>query len=137
MNPHDVIRRTISRYFDEVWNQGRVDVLDDLLTADYINHSPGVPNPPPGPDGLKPIVRAMRAAIPDLRYTILDLVIDDGKAAVYVQVTGTQHGPLFGVPPTGKAFDIRQMQIEWFRGDKIWQHWRISDDLTATRPAAG
>jgi predicted ester cyclase len=121
-----MIDRTLSRYFEDVWNAGHVDALDDLLTADYVNHSPAIPNPPPGPEGLKPIVRAMRAAIPDLHYTILDLVIGDRKAAVYVQVTGTQVGPLFGLPPTGKPFELRQMQIEWFKGERIWQHWRIT-----------
>lgn len=53
-------RKLIQRYFKEVWNEGNVDLLDELLTPDYVNHSPGLPNPPLGPDGLKPIVLAMR-----------------------------------------------------------------------------
>ena len=127
--------RVIARYFEEVWNQGRVDVLDELLTPDYVNHSPSIPNPRPGPADLKPIVQAMRAGVSDLRYEILDLIVDgDGhKVAVFLRVTGTHTGSLFGMPATGRPFDIRQMQIEWLRDGRICQHWRITDELTLLR----
>src|SRR5689334_15127180 len=48
------------RYFDEVWNAGRLDVLDEIIDPAYINHSPSIPNPRPGPADLKPIVSEMR-----------------------------------------------------------------------------
>jgi steroid delta-isomerase-like uncharacterized protein len=123
------VAQVITRYFEEVWNQGDVDRLDDLLTPDYVNHSPSIPNPRPGPADLKPIVRAMREGVPDLHYEILDLVIEGDRAAVFTRVTGTHHGTLFGIAPTGRSFDIRQMQIEWLKDGRIWQHWRITDEL--------
>jgi hypothetical protein len=49
----------IKRYFEEVWNKGDLDVLDEIMTSDYINHNPGAPNPVPGPEGLKPIVEGL------------------------------------------------------------------------------
>ncbi|KQV54362.1 MULTISPECIES: ester cyclase [unclassified Duganella] len=125
--------RLIERYFEEVWNQGKVDVLDELLTSDYRNHSPGLPDPQPGPDGLKPIVLMMRQGIPDLHYSIEDLVLAPDRVAVYVHMTGTQSGSFFGIEPTGKAIDVRQMQIEWIRDGRICQHWRITEDLKLMR----
>jgi steroid delta-isomerase-like uncharacterized protein len=129
----DDVRRLITRYFDEVWNQGHLDALDELLTPDYLNHNPSTPNPPRGPGGLKPIVAAMRDAVPDLHYHILDMVVAADKVAVFVHVTGTQTGPLFGLPATGKRIDVRQMQIEWLKDGRIWQHWRVTDELTLLR----
>lgn len=127
-------RALIRRYFDEVWNAGRLDVLDELMAPDYRNHSPGLPaDPRPGPAGLKPIVAAMRAGIPDLHYEILDLVATAAKVAVHLRVTGTHTGTLFGLAPTGRRIDVRQMQIEWIRGGRIRQHWRITDDLALQR----
>lgn len=123
----------IERYFEEVWNQGQVDVLDQLLTSDYRNHSPGLADPPPGPAGLKPIVLMMREGIPDLHYAIEDLVLAPDRVAAYVRMTGTQTGSLFGIAPTGKAIDVRQMQIEWIRDGRICQHWRITEDLKLMR----
>jgi steroid delta-isomerase-like uncharacterized protein len=125
--------RLIERYFEEVWNQGKVDVLDELLTSDYRNHSPGLPDPQPGPEGLKPIVLMMREAIPDLHYTIEDLVLAPDRVAAYVRMTGIHAGSFFGIPPTGKAIDVRQMQIEWIRDGRICQHWRITEDLKLMR----
>jgi steroid delta-isomerase-like uncharacterized protein len=127
------VQRLITRYFEDVWNEGHVDLLDELLTPDYLNHSPGTPNPPGGPEGLKPIVRAMREAIPDLHYDILDMIVTADKAAVYLRVTGTQRGTLFGIPASGQPIDVRQMQIEWVKDGRIWQHWRITDELGLMR----
>jgi predicted SnoaL-like aldol condensation-catalyzing enzyme len=123
-------RRLVTRYFEDVWNQGRVDVLDELIATDYMNHSSSIPNPRPGPADLKPIVRAMREGLPDLHYEMLDLVVAPDKVAAFVRVTGTHTGDLFGMAPTGKTIDVRQMQIEWIRGGRIWQHWRVTDELT-------
>lgn len=85
-------KRIIQRYYGEVWNQGKLDVLDELLDKQYINHTPSVPNPPPGPGGLKPIVAAIRKAFPDLHYEIKDIIISDSMAVARVIMTGTQHG---------------------------------------------
>jgi SnoaL-like polyketide cyclase len=49
----DHARALVTRYFEEVWNRGRLDALDEILTADYVNHSPSLPDPQPGPAGLK------------------------------------------------------------------------------------
>jgi len=129
----DYARALVTRYFEEVWNRGRLDALDEILTADYVNHSPSLPNPRPGPTGLKPIVAAMRAGIADLHYEILDMVATPDKVAVYVRLTGTHEGELFGMAPSGKPVDVRQMQFEWLRGGRISEHWRITDETALMR----
>src|SRR5688572_3723103 len=106
-------RKLIQRYFNEVWNEGNVDALDELLTHDYVNHSPGIPNPRPGPADLKPIVLAMRRGISGLHYDILDLVVAEDKVMAYVRMTGVHDAELFGMPASGRRIDVRQMQIEW------------------------
>lgn len=127
------VHHLLTRYFDDVWSRGDVDLLDALVTEDYVNHSPSVPDPRPGAADLKPIVRAMRTGIPDLRYEMLDTVVGQDKVAVHVRVTGTHTGPLFGIPPTGRRIDVRQMQIEWLRDGRIAQHWRVTDELGLMR----
>jgi len=121
--------KAVERYFEEVWNRGRLDVLDELLAPDYVNHSPSTPNPPPGPAGLKPIVAAIRAAFPDLHYEIQDVIATDDVAVVRVIVTGTHRGDLFGLAPTGRTIRVSQINIERFRGGRIAEHWRVTDEL--------
>ncbi|MFO0745191.1 MAG: ester cyclase [Myxococcota bacterium] len=123
----------IRRYFEEVWNQGRVEVLDELLTADYQNHSPATPDPAPGPPGLVPIVQAMRAAFPDLRYELLDLVVGADAVVARVRMTGTHAGDFFGLAATGRAVDVEQMNLERFRDGRIAEHWRVTDMLGLMR----
>lgn len=140
MYSNDIIehnRRLMTSYFEQVWNLGQVDVLDDLLAVDYINHSPSTPNPRPGPADLKPIVRMMRAGIPDLHYEILDMVVAPDKVAVYVRLTGTHSGELFGMPASHRKIEVRQMQVEWIRDGRIWQHWRMTDEAALLRQIQG
>lgn len=117
------------RYFEEVWNQGKVAALDELLAPEYVNHTPSTPNPPPGPAGLKPIVLGMRTAFPDLHYTIEDIVATDDAVVMRVHMTGTHRGDLFGLAPTGKPVSVEQINIEHIRDGRIVEHWRITDEL--------
>lgn len=126
-------QRTILRYFDEVWNQGNLDVLDELLTPDYVNHSSSLPDAPRGPAGVKPIVAAMRAAFPDLHYTIDQLVVGDDGVAARLTLTGTHLGDFFGIPATGRQFTTTQMNIERMRDGLISEHWRNTDELGLLR----
>ena len=121
------------RYFNEVWNGGDVTVLDQLLAPSYINHTPSTPNPPPGPEGLKPIVLAMRRAFPDLHYEIKDLIATEDAVVIRVVMTGTHRGELFGLPATGKKVNVQQINIEHIRDGRIVEHWRVTDELKLMR----
>ena len=123
-------RRIIQRYYEEVWNRGRLEVLDELLDPQYINHTPSVPNPPPGPDGLKPIVAAIRKGFPDLHYEIKEIIVNDSMAVARVIMTGTQKDSLFDLPPTGKKITVNQINIEKIRNGRVVEHWLVTDELT-------
>lgn len=125
--------KLIQRYFGEVWSEGKLDVLDEIIAPDYINHSSSIPDPVPGPVGLKPIVAAMRVGFPDLHYEVHDLVIGENKVAVRCTLTGTHTGDFFGIPATGKSVRVTQFQIEYIRNGQIVEHWRQTDDLTMMR----
>jgi|LakMenEpi03Aug12_release.lakeMendotaPanAssembly.Ray.scaffolds.fasta_scaffold641675_2 steroid delta-isomerase-like uncharacterized protein len=120
--------RLIRRYFDEVWNQGKLNVLNEIISPDYINHNPGMPNPIPGPEGLKPIVAAIREAFPDLKYVIENIVVSDTQVAVHTIMHGTHQGDFLGIAPTNKVIRVNQMQIERIANNKIIEHWRVTDE---------
>ena len=119
----------INRYFEEVWNRGELEVLDEIIAPNYINHSPGLPNPVPGPEGLKPIISGLRKAFPDLHFSIENIVVTENQVAIHCTMHGTHQGDLFGLPATGKKVKVNQMQIERIENGKIVEHWRQSDDL--------
>ena len=129
----DKNKALIERYFEEVWNQGKLVVLDEIISVNYINHSPGMPNPPCGPEGLKPIVTAIRLAFPDLKYVIENVVVSDDQVAIHTTMYGTHLGDFFGLAPTGKTIKVAQMQIERIQNGRIVEHWRVTDDLSLLR----
>lgn len=129
-NNHEKIVR---QYFSEAWNQGRLEVLDQLLAPQYVNHTPSTPNPPPGPGGLKPIITAFRRAFPDLHFEIKDLIANDSMVVARVIMTGTQRDSLFRLPPTGKTVSVNQINIEKIRNGQIVEHWRVTDELSLMR----
>lgn len=129
----DANKQLIIRYFEEVWNSGKLEVLDEIIAQSYINHTPGIANPIPGPDGLKPIVTAIRKAFPDLKYVIENMVVSEKQVAVHTIMHGTHKGDFFGLAPTNKVVKVNQMQIERIIDNKIVEHWRVTDELSMMR----
>jgi predicted ester cyclase len=127
------LRAVIVRYVEEIWNQGRLEVCDELIAPDYVNHSAPLPGLPPGPEGLKRIVTAVRRTFPDIHYTIDDMVLGGDKAAIRTTQRGTHRGDFFGVAPTGRKIEVQELQIEHFRAGLIVAHWHLIDDLGLRR----
>jgi steroid delta-isomerase-like uncharacterized protein len=126
-------REIIRRYFEEVWNEGDISVLDEIIDPGFINHTPSTPEPIVGPDDLKPVVIILRAAFPDLKFTIEDEIYDGDKAVVRCTMQGTHLGHLFGIPATGKSIKVNHIQIDRIVDDKITEHWRLTDELEMYR----
>ena len=123
-------RELILRYFEDVWNRGKLEELDALLDANYVNHTPSIPNPLPGAAGLAPIVRAMREAFPDLHFKIEEIIATEDSVVARVVMVGTHRGSLFGLPATGRRVEVDQINIEHIRNGRIVEHWRLTDELT-------
>jgi predicted SnoaL-like aldol condensation-catalyzing enzyme len=108
--------KTIFRRYLQAFNDGDLDAFDELIAADYVNHNPSQPNPLPGPAGLKPIVRQLRAQIPQLRFEEVQLIAEGNLLAAHLIVHG------FGQHP------VQQIQIERFEHGRIAEHWRATGD---------
>lgn len=119
----------IEIYFNQIWNQGRLELLERIIAPDYINHSASISNPEPGPKGLYPIVQSIRKGFPDLHYDIKDLVITDEKVVARVIMTGTLLGELWGIKPNGKRIEVNQINIERIENGMIKEHWRVTEEL--------
>lgn len=122
-------RLVIETYFNKIWNEGHLRLLEDLIAPDYVNHSASIANPEPGPKGLYPIIESIRKGFPDLHYEIKDLIITDDKVVARVVMTGTLLGELWGIAPNGKRVEVNQVNIERIADGKIREHWRVTEEL--------
>ncbi|MFB6962185.1 ester cyclase [Streptomyces sp. NPDC056309] len=119
--------------FGEAVVTGNLDVLDEIVAPDSIDHDPA-PGQVPGPEGYKAMFGELRAAFPDLHVEVEHLVATDDELAFAYTITGTHLGPLMGQPATGKKVSYRGMQISRFDSDgKLAERWGSSDELGMLR----
>ena len=127
----------LRRYIDEIWNQGRTELIGELLAENYVNHSPGSPDMSTDRTGVVYIVSTMRAAFPDLHYDIEDMVVGADAIAARLTVTGTHLGIFFGLPATGRRFQVSQINIEHVANGRIVSHHRLTDEASLMRQLTG
>jgi steroid delta-isomerase-like uncharacterized protein len=121
--------KAIVERFWKVWEEGNIDLVDELLAADHVNHNPATPDQPAGAEGVREVVSMFRSAMPDLKVVIEDMIAEGDKVLVRYTLEGTHEGELFGVPPTGRRLSIKSMAVERVSEGKLREHWRITDSL--------
>ncbi len=108
------------RFFDEVFNQGKLQVVDEIFARDYVGiSSANFGRPIEGPEGIKKFVTMYRTAFPDIHFTFEDIVARGDKVVVRWTTTGTHRGKLLGLAPTGKQMKIIGIGIAHLRQGRI------------------
>lgn len=120
--------RTMRRFIDEVINRGDTSALDEIVHPDYVFRSPG--EELRGREGLKALLDGYRAAFPDLRIEIDDLLVANDATVLEFTLTGTHRGELLGVSATGRRIKINGMVRSRFRDGRIAEEWEILDQLS-------
>ena len=120
---------TWRRFPLEVINKGKVDLIDELVSADYVDRDEPLPGFPPTRDGFKMFVPAFRTAFPDLRYEIVRQLQDGDVHVGHVTVEGTMQGDFAGMPATGKHAKWQEIHIGRFKNGKLVEHWSVQDQL--------
>jgi steroid delta-isomerase-like uncharacterized protein len=110
-------RRLIEGVWAAAWDDGSVDALDELLSADYVRH--GHDGTTQGLDEFKAAITATRSAFPDLVTTIDDVVIEGDRAAIRWHSAGNHTKSFLGVPATKKVVEVSGATFARFEGDKI------------------
>jgi steroid delta-isomerase-like uncharacterized protein len=121
--------KAIVQRFWKVWEEGNIDLVDELLAADHVNHNPATPDQPAGAEGVREVVNMFRSAMPDLKVVIEDMIAEGDKVVVRYTLEGTHEGELFGVAPTGRRLSIKSIAVERVSEGKLREHWRITDSL--------
>ena len=123
--------KTVSRrFFDEVWNEGKLALLNEIIAKDHINSGPGtLPGLPAGPEGTKQLVTVYRNAFPDVHFTIDDQIAEGDKVVTRWTAHGTHQGELVGISATGKSSTVTGIVVDRFTNGKIAESWGIFDQF--------
>jgi steroid delta-isomerase-like uncharacterized protein len=117
------------RVVEDIFNAGRLEVADEIVTPDYVGHDPASPEPIRGPEGLKRQVEGYRTAFPDVRLTIEDEIAEGDRVVTRWSARGTHEGELFGIPATGKQATVTGVTIDRIIDGRIVESWTNWDTL--------
>lgn len=115
-------------FVEDVINKGDMDAAAKYVWEDVVEQVP-LPGQGPGLDGLKDILRSMRAGFPDLDFSIKEQITEGDKVASRFEWTGTHHGAFLGVPATGKSVRVWGVVIDRLQEGRIKETRIIMDTL--------
>lgn len=118
---------TAQRFYDEVINGGNVNLVDEILSPDFVEHDefPGVGQ---DRDGVKQFFTMIRSAFPDVQFSLQHMIEEGDKIVAHAIMTGTHKGTFMEIPATGKQVELRAIDIVRFGSDgKVVEHWGAMD----------
>jgi len=123
MTAHDP--KTIARrYFEEVWNQRKLDVVDDIFAPTFILNGTTANR-----EAFKQGIAARLAAFPDIHVTLDDEVAEHDKVSIRRTWQGTHQGTYRGIAATGKRVKWTQISIVRFAEGRAVEAWAVADEL--------
>ena len=114
-----------TRFYEEILNGRKMDVADEILSPQYVDHSAAAP----GLDNFKTYLGMITSVFPDINVTVEDMFADDHKVAVRLTIRGTQSNSFRGFPATGGQATWSGMDIIHASEGKIAERWSERDFL--------
>lgn len=132
----------MQRWFKEVWNEGRVQTIYDLMDKDAIGigqDQPGVEIH--GPRDFEALYNRLHGAFPDIKITVEDAFGAGDRVVVRWSAAMTHTGDHLGVPATNRKVRVTGITIAQIRDGKIirgWDNWdqlALAEQLAVARAA--
>ena len=120
-------REVINQFIEQILNQRKLDLLDTLVAADFVEHVP-FPGQGPGRDGLRAVLEMFFRAYPDLHWRIEEQIAEGDKIVTRFTFTGRHRGEFLGILPTGKPVSVWGVVIDVVRNG-IFTESRIIMDV--------
>jgi steroid delta-isomerase-like uncharacterized protein len=121
-------KASVARFYDEVLNQRKVDLINDLAIEDYVEHDP-FPGQGNGRADLKARVQLLLSAFDPLRFTVDEVIEEGDKTVVRWTNAGTHSGSFLGIPATNKTFSVAGIDIHVMRDGRMAEHRHVIDML--------
>jgi len=125
----------VYRWYEEVWNKKREEVIDEMLSADIVSY--GLSDDPmeavKGTEAFKKYWRAMIRIFPDIQVSVESTIAEEDKVVARCAVRATHLGLGLGIPPSGKRIHVTGVRIATFRESKVVEAWNNFDYLAVYR----
>ena len=128
-------RMALVRDYYHVYETGRVDRLDLIVSPDFVDHS-AAPDTPSGLEGLRQNVAAFRSAFPDGKIVVHDIMADHDSVMARVTLEGTQVGPYAGIQPVNEPVTADGVETFRFAHGMVVESWSLFGALRERTPVS-
>jgi steroid delta-isomerase-like uncharacterized protein len=123
-------KRIVERCLNDIWNQGKMDAVADLVHPNFIrHHQRNQDQDLHGVEDFRGWVSQTRQALPDLRFTIEQIFGETDRVMAHVRGRATHKGELKGVPATGTEIEWTVTTFIRLADGKIVECWAVADTL--------
>ena len=122
----------IRHWFEEVWNKGRAEAIDEMFAVDGVANglSDEKGEPLRGPDDFKTFFYKFRDAFPDIEVIVEDTIAEGDKVAARCVVRGRHQGDSLGFAATQKPVEFTGIAIVRVRDGQIVEAWNNFDFMS-------
>lgn len=118
----------LRRWFDEIWNKGRAEAIEELLAEDAVIHGLTKDgNPPPARPLFKAFWERFRGAFSGIHIAVDETIVEGNRAVARITFTGTHTGDGLGVAPTGRSVKVTGMCVVHLRDGQVVEGWNEFD----------
>ena len=125
-------KELVRRWFEEVWNKGRADAIEEMFDENGIAH--GLADDPSqpirGPRDFRPFHTVFREAFPNMTIVVEDLIAEADKVAARCSVRGKHEGDFMGREATQSPIEFTGIAIVRIDNGKIIEAWNNFDFMT-------
>ena len=121
-------KELVRRFYTDVFVNWNMAIVDELVAPQFTSHD-WPERSATGPRAFRDFYAGLRAAFPDTRYTVEDLVSEGDKVVVRWRLNATHKGEFRGVAATGRQITLRGVAIYRVQGGKLMERWVVVDLL--------
>lgn len=129
-------RAVAARWFNDAVNPGALELLGDVVSADFVAHTTGFPDAV-GPDAMVGVFQTLREGFPDLQFTVEPDPAEGDFVVERWTATGTNSAPFQGLGPTGQQLQWTGINIYRVECGRIVETWTEADTLGRLRQLGG
>ena len=119
----------VRRFYQEVWNERKVQVVDKFLSPSHALVDPNASDTRTGPEAYKEVVTRFFRAFSNLKFDVQDMVCEKDKVAAYWTISGVHTGEYNGIAPTNKKIQVDGISIHQIADGKIMDTLSVWDTL--------
>ena len=127
----DAKKADLAKSFYPMMEKGDWGGIEKIIASNFTDHSAWMP--PAGVSGRDSAMTALKSwkeGFPDMKIEVLHTAVDGNMVFVHFHFTGSNNGPLMGMPATNKKVDYTGVDLVQVSDSLVTAHWDYGDNVT-------